>query len=101
MSLQDAMHSYNLTVDEDKMIHIRVAASLGEVRVTKNDIFGEPVNITSRIESITPTDEIYLSEALYMTMNKAEVPAKEVGFKELSGVSQAIRIYNIPHFTVH
>jgi class 3 adenylate cyclase len=98
MALQDAMHEYNLSAPEEKRIHIRVAANLGEVRVTKNDIFGEPVNVASRIEGIAPADEIYLSEAVYMAMNKAEVPAQEVGFKELKGIPQAIRIYSIPRF---
>ena len=98
MALQDAMHEYNLNAPEDKRIHIRVAANLGEVRITKNDIFGEPVNVASRIEGVAPADEIYLSEAVYMAMNKAEVPAQEVGFKELKGIPQAIRLYSIPRF---
>jgi len=98
MALQDAMHEYNLNAPEDKRIHIRVAANLGEVRVTRNDIFGEPVNVASRIEGVAPADEIYLSEAVYMAMNKAEVPAQEVGYKELKGIPQAIRLYSIPRF---
>ncbi len=98
MALQDAMHEYNLNAPEEKRIHIRVAANLGEVRVTKKDIFGEPVNVASRIEGIAPADEIYLSEAVFMAMNKAEVPAQEVGFKELKGIPQMTRIYSIPRF---
>lgn len=102
MAMQDAMHEHNLkTQSEDDRIHIRVAAHLGEVRVARNDIFGEPVNLCSRIEGIAPADEIYLSEAVYMAMNTAEVPAMEVGFRELKGVSQAIRIYSIPRFSRH
>jgi adenylate cyclase len=98
MALQDAMHEHNLAAAEPERIHIRVAANLGEVRVTRNDIFGEPVNVASRIESITPADEIYLSEAVYMAMNKAEVPAQEVGLRELAGVSHQVRVYSIPRF---
>jgi len=99
MALQDAMHAHNLSARDGEKIHIRVAANLGEVRVTKNDIFGEPVNVASRIEGVAPADEIYLSEAVYMAMNKAEVPAREVGSKELAGVSQPVRLYNIPRFS--
>jgi adenylate cyclase len=99
MALQDAMHAHNLSASDDEKIHIRVAANLGEVRVTKKDIFGEPVNVASRIEGVAPADEIYLSEAVYMAMNKAEVPSAEVGFRELKGVSQAVRLYNIPRFS--
>ncbi len=98
MALQDAMHAHNLRASDDDKIHIRVAANLGEVRITKNDIFGEPVNVASRIEGVTPADEIYLSEAVYMAMNKAEVPAQEAGLFELAGVSGALRLYCIPRF---
>lgn len=101
MALQDAMHAHNLHAADAEKIHIRVAANLGEVRVTKKDIFGEPVNVASRIEGVTPADEIYLSEAVYMAMNKAEVPAQEVGFRELAGIPQAVRLYSIPRFATH
>jgi adenylate cyclase len=98
MAMQDALHEYNQTVAEREAIHIRIAASLGEVRVTKSDIFGEPVNVTSRIEGITPADEIYLSEAIYLAMNKAEVPTQEVGREDLKGIANDVRIYCIPRF---
>jgi class 3 adenylate cyclase len=101
MAMQDAMHDNNLRAKDDEKIHIRVAANLGEVRVTPKDIFGEPVNVAARIEGIAPADEIYLSEAVFMAMNKAEVPAQEVGFKELAGMPQAIRVYSIPRFATH
>jgi adenylate cyclase len=98
MAMQDAMHDYNLSAPPGEEIRIRIAASLGEVRVTRNDIFGEPVNVTSRIESITPQDEIYFSEAVYLAMNKAEVPALDVGIHELKGIPKPIRIFAIPRF---
>jgi hypothetical protein len=34
-------------------------------------------------------------------MNKAEAPAKEAGFKELTGIAQPVRVYNIPRFSTH
>lgn len=98
MAMQDALFAYNQAKSKEKQIHIRVAASLGEVRVARGDIFGEPVNITSRIESITPPDEIYFSEAMFMAMNKAEVPSQEVGWRELKGIAGTVRIYQIPRF---
>ena len=90
MALQDAMHGNNLNVIEEEKIHIRFAENLGEVRVAKNDIFGEPVNVASRIEGVSPSDAIYLSEAVYMAINKAEV-----GFQQLEGVSKLLRLYCI------
>ena len=99
MAMQDALFEFNRNNAKEQQIHIRVAASLGEVRVTRNDVFGEAINITSRIEAITPADEIYMSEAVYMAMNKAEVPSQEVGRRELKGISGTVRIFNIPRFS--
>jgi adenylate cyclase len=99
MAMQDALFEHNRPLPEEKQIHIRVAASLGEVRLERRDIFGEPVNTTSRIESITPKDEIYLSDAVYMAMSKAEVPCVEVGLKNLTGISEPVRIWQIPRFS--
>lgn len=98
MAMQDTLHGYNIDREEREQIHVRIAASLGEVRVTKNDIFGDPVNLTSRIEGITPPDEIYLSEAVYLAMNKAEVPVREVGFREVKGLSAPVKIFCIPRY---
>ena len=100
MAMQDALYEYNRSAPKEKQIHMRVGASLGEVRVARGDIFGEPVNMTSRICGVTPADEIYFSEALFMAMNKAEVPCQEVGWRELKGIPQAVRIYHIPRFAV-
>ncbi len=99
MAMQDSLYEHNSTLPEERQIHIRIAASLGEVRISGKDIFGEPVNVTSRIEGITPADEIYLSDAMYMAMNKAEVPCQEVGSKKLKGVVGEVRIFNIPRFS--
>ena len=99
MAMQDALYDYNRKSHHGQELHIRIAASLGEVRVANKDIFGEPVNLTSRIESITPEDEIYLSDAIYMAMNKAEVPCIEVGMKQLKGITEPVRIWKIPRFS--
>ncbi|MCF8068231.1 MAG: hypothetical protein K9L30_06575 [Desulfobacterales bacterium] len=99
MAMQDAVFEFNQNVEKDVEIHIRVAASLGEVRVAQKDIFGEQVNITARIEGITPPDEIYFSDAIYMAMNKAEVPTEEVGWMNFKGIADKCRVWKIPRFS--
>ncbi len=99
MAMQDALYDFNRKSKHGQELHIRIAASLGEVRVARKDVFGEPVNLTSRIESITPEDEIYLSDAIYLAMNKAEVPCIEVGLKLLKGITEPVRIWQIPRFS--
>lgn len=91
--MQDCMVFHNRTSKQP--ITIRVAAHLGEVRIARQDIFGEPVNLTARIESITPPGQIYLSEAVYLAMNKTEVLVSNAGGFELEGFAHQVHLYQV------
>jgi class 3 adenylate cyclase len=96
IAIQDRLWHHNRTVVEPEQLHVRVAINVGEVRVESNDIFGEPVNIAARVEGITEAGEVYFTEAVYLAMNKAEVPSKEVGAFELKGIPGKIRVFHVP-----
>jgi class 3 adenylate cyclase len=80
--------------DEDR-IDIRIAINCGEVSLVEGDVFGEPVNITARIEGVAEAGEVFFTEAVYLTMNKAEVPSSEVGLLQLKGIPEKIRVYKV------
>ncbi|MBN8232044.1 adenylate/guanylate cyclase domain-containing protein [Corallococcus macrosporus] len=96
IAIQDRLWHHNRGLLEDDQIHVRVAVNVGEVRVESNDIFGEPVNIAARVEGITDADEVFFTEAVYLSMNKAEVPSQEVGAFELKGIPGKIRVFRVP-----
>ncbi|MEK7705712.1 MAG: adenylate/guanylate cyclase domain-containing protein, partial [Myxococcota bacterium] len=50
-AVQDRLHQYNTNTRADQGIHIRISINVGEVRVHRGDVFGEPVNIAARIEA--------------------------------------------------
>ncbi|HYS79895.1 MAG TPA: adenylate/guanylate cyclase domain-containing protein [Anaeromyxobacteraceae bacterium] len=97
MAIQDRLWDFNRRVTEDERIRVRVAVNLGEVRVARSvgasDVFGEPVNIAARVEGEAQAGEVLFTEAVYLAMNKAEAPAEEVGYRELKGLSEPIRLY--------
>ena len=96
-AIQDRLWGHNRAAAETERLEVRVAVNVGEVRLESGDVFGEPVNIAARIEGITDAGEVYFTEAVYLSMNKAEVPAKEVGEFELKGIPEKVRVYQIPH----
>jgi adenylate cyclase len=96
MALQDRLWKYNRGAPEAERLDVRVAINVGEVRLESNDVFGEPVNIASRVESIAEAGEVYFTEAVYLAMNKAEVPSQEVGAFELKGIPGKIRVFHVP-----
>ncbi|MCY1033822.1 adenylate/guanylate cyclase domain-containing protein [Corallococcus sp. BB11-1] len=96
IAIQDQLWHHNRLLPEEDQLHVRVAVNVGEVRVEANDIFGEPVNIAARVEGITDADEVFFTEAVYLAMNKAEVPSQEVGAFELKGIPGKIRVFRVP-----
>jgi class 3 adenylate cyclase len=96
VAIQDRLWEYNRTAPESDQLHVRVAINVGEVRVESNDVFGEPVNIASRVEGIAEPGEVFFTEAVYLSMNKAEVPSQEVGAYELKGIPGKIRVFRVP-----
>jgi len=97
-AIQDRLYQHNTNTRVEQGIHIRIAINVGEVRVHRGDVFGEPVNIASRIESITPADEVYFSEAVYLTMNRSDISTEAVGDYELKGITEPITVYRIKPF---
>lgn len=93
--IQRRLHVFNSTAADEKKIEVRVAINSGEVTLRGDDVFGEPVNIAARIEGITEPNEIYFTEATYLTMQKAEVPSSEVGTRRLKGIPEEIKLYKV------
>ena len=96
MAIQDRLWGYNRSAPEAERLDVRVAINVGEVRLEAQDVFGEPVNIAARVESITDAGEVFFTEAVYLAMNKAEVPSREVGSFELKGIPGKIRVFRVP-----
>lgn len=101
MALHDKLAEFNATRPAVEQIHIRVAINVGEVRVEGKDIFGEPVNVAARVESVTPPDQIYFTEAVYLAMNKAEVPCESVGSEKLKGIPEPVRLFRVPAYNIN
>jgi class 3 adenylate cyclase/pSer/pThr/pTyr-binding forkhead associated (FHA) protein len=69
---------------QDDEIHVRVAINLGFALLTGNDIFGDVVNVTARMESATERDEITISASVYEKIQHlADIPVR----KKASGVA--------------
>lgn len=96
MALHDALAELNQKRDPREHLKIRVAVNVGEVRTERRDIFGEAVNVAARVEGLTPPDEVYFTEAVYLAMNKAEVQCEPIGARELKGIPEPVKLYRVP-----
>jgi class 3 adenylate cyclase/uncharacterized RDD family membrane protein YckC len=95
VAVQDALAKRNKDRPEAELLEIRIAVNAGEVNVIDGDVFGEAVNITARIEGIAEAGQVYFTEAVYLAMNKPEVPSSEVGLVILKGIPEKVRVYKV------
>jgi class 3 adenylate cyclase len=95
MGVQDRLAEHNASAPPNEKLDVRVAINLGEVTQSKGDVFGDPVNVAARLEGITEAGEIYFTEAVFLAMNRSEVPHELVGVREMRGVDIAIKVYKV------
>lgn len=96
MLMQHRLRERNTTVPPDEQIEIKVSLNTGEVSVTDDDVFGDPVNVAAKIEKATQPGEIYFTEATFLAMNKAEVPNTFVkAFRPRGAQSEEIKLYKV------
>lgn len=81
-----------------KKMKLRVVINSGDVTLEKNDIYGDAVNITARIEGLPcfPGGSIGISESTYLLMNRNEIVAEKIGPQTLKGIPDPVTVYRIP-----
>lgn len=92
-AVQDRLWLHNRGASEADRILVRVALSAGEVRLSKGDVFGEPVNLAARLEAVAAPGEVLLTDAVYATMNAAEVRLGSRGEHSFKGISRAVTVW--------
>ena len=71
---------------------------LGEVVFSKGDVFGDGVNIASRLESEATDGGIYISDTVYQNIrNQTDIVAEFVGERELKNVVSKVRMYEVKY----
>ncbi len=94
-ALQDRCRRFDAGVPEDRQLRARVGVHLGEVRLSRGDVFGEPVNIAARIEALCGPGEVLLGESVWLSMNRAEVCANDAGERMLKGIPEPVRVFRL------
>lgn len=77
-------------------LQLTIGIHLGEVVFENEDVFGDGVNIASRIQALSIPGSIYISEAIYNNIsNKQGIETRFVKEEKLKNVVSPIRIYEV------
>ena len=96
VEMQKVLADHNSAAPPERQIRIRIGLHVGDVVHEENDVFGDAVNIASRIEPLAPPGGICVSEDVARQIqNKIELPVLKLGKGELKNIQLPVDIYRI------
>jgi|SRR5690349_1694425 class 3 adenylate cyclase/Flp pilus assembly protein TadD len=94
--IQEILKDYNGLADQSFKIQIRIGLHLGDVVYRENDVFGDGVNIASRIEPLAKPGGICLSQQVYdQVHNKFAGKFIRLGAVNLKNIQAPLNIYRL------
>jgi len=94
--IQRSVREFNLSLDRERRIHLRIGVHLGEVVDSDGDISGDAVNVASRVEPLAEDGGVCLTQQVYdHVRNKLELPFSSLGPKLLKNVDQPVQLYKV------
>jgi TolB-like protein/Tfp pilus assembly protein PilF len=77
-------------------IELRIGIHLGDVVFEGDDVWGDGVNVASRLEEIAEAGSIYISGAIYNNVrNKEGIKTEFLGEKALKNVDEPVKVYKV------
>ncbi len=83
-------------VEEAEPFLFRVGIHIGEVRFKNGDVFGQTVNIASRLQSIAEPGECIISKDVFSTLSdKSSLQFESIGVPKLKNITARIPAYRV------
>ncbi len=80
----------------DLTVDLRIGIHTGDVIIEDEAIYGDGVNLASRIESLAAPGSILISEKVFDEIkNQANIQWRELGYFEMKNVKKPVRVYAI------
>src|SRR5688572_27386976 len=83
------------TFNRSEKIDMRIGIHTGDVMFDETGIYGDSVNVASRIESLAVTGAVFISEKLFNEISNQGMEAKPLGYFELKNVKQPMQVFAV------
>ena len=94
--VQRGVRVRNTDVPQNRRIEFRVGVNVGDVIVEGDDIYGDGVNVASRLESVADPGGITVSQAVRDHVgNRLDLAFEDRGEQKLKNIEKPVRVYSV------
>ena len=77
-------------------LNVRVGIHVGDIVFDEGDVYGDGVNVASRLESMAPVGGIIVSNTVYDELrNKKEFDGVDLGLQTLKGIGRLVEVFGL------
>jgi TolB-like protein/lipoprotein NlpI len=97
VEIQELLRAKNAELPENRRMQFRIGINLGDVIEEGDRIYGDGVNIASRIEALADPGGICISMSVYNQIKKKLIlDYEDLGEHSTKNISEPIRVYRVP-----
>ncbi|MFQ5955229.1 MAG: adenylate/guanylate cyclase domain-containing protein [Kiloniellales bacterium] len=97
VEIQLGMSGRNTNVREGQRIEYRIGINLGDVIVDGEDIYGDGVNVASRVEGLADPGGICISGTVHEHVEgKLDLMFEDLGQQKVKNIKRAVQVYRVP-----
>jgi adenylate cyclase len=94
VAMQQAMAQRNATLPDTHRIEFRIGINLGDIITNHDDVHGEGVNVTARLEPLAEPGGICISATVHEHVRgKLAYPFKDRGVQMLKNIGEPVQVY--------
>ncbi len=96
IEMQQALSKRNLESSENRRIGLRIGVHVGDVEHKQGDVYGDAVNIASRIEHLAQPGETVITRQVYdQIRHSSDFKTQPLGYHELRNVKEPLEIFGV------
>src|SRR5271170_5065924 len=94
--IQQNMIGRNAALPKHHWIEYRIGVNLGDVIIEADDVYGDGVNVASRLEGIADPGQVYISGGIYEQIKHKLVCGYEsLGDRKVKNITDPVRVYRV------
>jgi class 3 adenylate cyclase/tetratricopeptide (TPR) repeat protein len=96
MDIQKGLYEHNRKSEPSERIYVKIGINKGDALMDKGDVFGDAVNVASRIQSQAEKDQILISQVVYEDVGGSEdILCRLHGTVKVKGKAEPIKLYRV------